>query len=67
MSSEHATVIKDGYWVPLIGIPMRSTIETCDLCGDDAPIIGRGRGEIRTPIMFTGRQFLCEKCRRQNS
>ena len=32
--SEHAEVTRDGYIVPLIGIPKQATLEACDLCGE---------------------------------
>lgn len=38
----------------LIGIPMASTLERCDLCGDDFPL---------RELEFLGRQFLCQKCK----
>lgn len=49
----HAQVIKDGFKVPLIGIPASSVEEKCDRCGEIT-----GLREVR----YTGKRFLCEKC-----
>lgn len=50
---KHATVPRDGFVVPLIGIPEAATVEQCDLCGEDIP--------LRQSI-FTGSQILCPRC-----
>lgn len=49
----HATVVKDGYEVPLIGIPPEAVLEKCDLCGNEY-----GMGELA----WSGKQMLCKKC-----
>ena len=49
----HATVIKDGFRVPLIGVPESAVLEECDLCHDTFPM---------TEVAFTGTQTLCKKC-----
>jgi formylmethanofuran dehydrogenase subunit E len=49
----HATVSRDGFEVPLIGIPVEATLETCDCCGET---IGLSKS------VFTGGQILCQKC-----
>lgn len=49
----HATVVKDGYEVPLIGIPPDAVLETCDLCGNQY-----GMAEL----VLSGTQMLCKKC-----
>ena len=51
--TEHAIVTRDGYEVPLIGVPKEAVLESCDCCGD---IIGLSKS------VFTGRQILCAKC-----
>jgi len=48
-----ATAIRDGFKVPMIGIPEISILETCDLCGVEHDL---------QHIRFTGRQMLCDKC-----
>lgn len=52
---KHATVTRDGYKVPLIGVPECSVIEVCDLCGDEFGI---------SQIERIGTQWLCAKCRK---
>lgn len=50
---KHATVMRDGFEVPLIGIPEEAVMDTCDTCG--VP--------IKLPEVYTdGDQFLCKKC-----
>ena len=51
--SRHAMVVKDGYRVPLIGVPPDAVLETCDCCGNEHPV-----AEMR----WTGNQMLCKKC-----
>ena len=46
-------VNKDGFMVPLIGIPTEAVLETCDCCGET---IGLSKS------VFTGTQVLCPKC-----
>lgn len=48
-----ATVVRDGYTVPLIGIPREAVLEECDCCGET---IGLSQSH------FTGSQVLCSKC-----
>lgn len=50
---KHATVVRDGFTVPIIGIPQDSVLEMCDLCG-----IHFGLGDIA----WNGKQMLCKKC-----
>ena len=52
----HATVIRDGYEVPLIGVPPEAVLEKCDLCGDEFP---------QLQVSFENGQMLCEKCRKE--
>ena len=49
----HATVMKDGFTVPMIGIPETSVLEECDCCHSQT-----GIGSVR----FNGVQMLCGKC-----
>lgn len=49
----HATVVKDGYEVPPIGIPPNAVLEHCDLCGNEY-----GMAELT----WSGTQMLCKKC-----
>jgi len=53
MKADHAVVEKDGFKVPLIGIPPDAVLEVCDLCGDTIPL---------RESQFTGKQILCKKC-----
>lgn len=49
-----ATVLRDGFRVPLIGIPETAVLEECDCCHQEFP---------KDQIEFNGKQFLCRKCR----
>lgn len=50
---KHATVMRDGYRVPLIGIPSEATEDGCDFCG----------AMMELPDIYTdGQYFLCKKC-----
>jgi len=51
--SQHAMVVKDGYKVPLIGIPPSAVMETCDCCHEEY-----GMSELT----WSGQQMLCKKC-----
>lgn len=51
--SNYATVVREGFEVPLIGIPKEAILEICDCCGE---IIGLSKS------VFSGSQILCEKC-----
>lgn len=53
MVRRHATVVKDGYEVPLIGIPPDAVTEKCDMCGNEY-----GMAELA----WSGKQMLCKKC-----
>jgi len=55
---KHATVNREGFTVPLIGIPMSSTLQECSCCHDEFPLFD---------VRFTGRQFLCKKCANETS
>lgn len=54
--SKHATVQRDGYEVPLIGIPQDAVIDECDCCG---MLVGLTAG------YWTGEELLCERCRKK--
>ena len=56
-SGFHAAVSREGYQVPLIGIPVDAVLETCDCCGDTIGL---------SDATFTGRQVLCRKCNTPN-
>lgn len=53
--SHHATINRDGFEVPLIGVPPGAVMEECDLCHEEHPL---------RDLTWTGTQMLCEKCRR---
>lgn len=53
----HATVRIAGYNLPLIGIDRSATEDKCDLCGDIFHL---------SDLTFTGKQFLCGKCKRHD-
>lgn len=57
MKHEHATVEKDGYKVPLIGVDRAAVLEECDCCHDEYGV---------SETEYNGVQFLCNKCRPQN-
>lgn len=52
-NQKHAMVVRDGFKVPLIGIPEEAVLETCDCCGEQ---IGFSEST------FNGKQILCKKC-----
>ena len=49
----HATVMREGFEVPLIGVPRDAVLEVCDSCGET---IGLSQST------FTGTQMLCPNC-----
>jgi hypothetical protein len=52
--AKHATVKIGDYEIPLIGIEECHGLETCDCCGYEYGF---------DKIFFTGRGFLCFKCK----
>jgi len=50
----HATIDKDGFRVPLIGVSPSAVLEECDCCHDVNGV---------SDTEFNGVQFLCRKCR----
>ena len=54
---KHATVQRDGFVVPLIGIAPDAVLQDCDCCGDTFPI---------REVEWSGKQMLCPKCRKQS-
>ncbi len=54
MICDHAIIEKDGYKVPLIGIPPASVLETYDLCRDIFP--------LREIELQQNGQQLCKRC-----
>jgi len=54
----HATVARDGFDVPLIGIPVEAVLDECQLCGDVYP--------IRELAFSPAGQLLCSKCRKNH-
>lgn len=55
--TEWATVVKDGYEVPLILIPKESMLQKCDLCHDDFKM---------SEVELVGGQMFCAKCKKEN-
>lgn len=53
--SDHATVTRDGYEVPLIGVPMRAVEDECQCCGDIL---------LMRVMEVTDGGVLCPKCRK---
>ena len=51
---KHATVTRDGYEVPLIGVPADAVLDLCDLCHDWFPI---------RELEVTDAGLLCRRCR----
>lgn len=54
MEAKHAMVLKDGFNVPLIGVPPTAVLETCDVCGNEYSI---------RDLSWNGKQMECAKCR----
>lgn len=50
---KHATVNKDGYNVPLIGVAEEAVLEECDCCHEQHALLD---------LTWTGTQTLCAKC-----
>ena len=57
MITDHATVQREGFTVPLIGIPPSAMLEECDCCHDQF--------SIRDMQLCDG-QMLCPKCRKDS-
>jgi formylmethanofuran dehydrogenase subunit E len=53
---KHATVTRDGYEVPLIGIPPEATLQACDRCNRLFPL---------REVELTDRGILCKQCREE--
>jgi len=51
--SEHAMVNRDGYKVPLIGIPPEAVEEVCDCCGQTIQI---------TDTAYVNGMMICIQC-----
>lgn len=47
-------VEREGFRVPLIGIPPSAVLQECDLCHEEFPI---------REMEFSNGQMLCKKCR----
>lgn len=54
MKDDHAKVIRDGYEVPLIGIPPEATEDKCDQCKQIFP--------IKNLHLGAKQEMLCSKC-----
>ena len=52
-TGKHAMVQREGYTVPLIGIPPDAVLEECDCCHE---LLGLAK------LTWTGKQMLCAKC-----
>lgn len=50
---KHAMVQREGFNVPLIGIPADAVLDECDCCHE---LLGL------SDLTWTGRQMLCVKC-----
>ncbi len=53
---KYATVERDGFTVPLIGIPESAVLQECDLCHNEFPM---------RDLELSGTQTLCRKCRKE--
>lgn len=51
---EYAYVEREGFRVPLIGIPAAAVLQECDLCHDEFPL---------KEMELVGAQALCPRCR----
>lgn len=52
---DHAKVERDGFKVPLLGIPPEAVLQECELCHNEYP--------LRDVEMTITGQVLCTKCR----
>lgn len=52
-NQKHAIIEKDGFKVPLIGVPGYAVIEECDCCGEEIGL---------TDAIVSDNQILCKKC-----
>lgn len=52
---DHAKVERDGFKVPLLGIPPDAVLQECELCHNEYP--------LRDVEMTATGQVLCVKCR----
>jgi len=52
---DHAKVERDGFKVPLLGIPPDAVLQECELCYNEYP--------LRDVEMTKSGQCLCRKCR----
>ena len=52
--ADHATVEREGFRVPLIGIPPGAVLQECDCCHQEFPL---------KEVEYNGIQTLCRKCR----
>lgn len=50
---KHATAIRDGFVVPLIGIPEDESQQKCESCGQSFDLL---------QIRFTDGRFVCDAC-----
>ena len=55
MLEDHAQVEREGYRVPLIGIPPDAMLQECESCHEQK--------SISTVMLMSDGQMLCEKCR----
>lgn len=55
MLKDHAIIEREGFKIPLIGIPPQATIDECDCCHDQFSI---------RDLEWNGQQLLCKKCKR---
>lgn len=56
---DHANVERDGFKVPLLGIPPEAALQECELCYNEYP--------LRDVEMTDSGQILCRKCRSNTS
>ena len=52
---DHAIIEREGYKVPLLGIPPSAVLQECDLCHDEFP--------LRDVEIGDAGQVLCLECR----
>lgn len=56
MLNDHAIIEREGFKVPLIGIPPGEVLEECDCCHEKKP--------LREIELQANGQMLCQKCRK---
>lgn len=60
MIDDHAIVEREGFKVPLIGVPPSAVLQECDSCHDEFPM-------RKVEMDVNSGNFYCQKCRQSFS